>query len=113
MKKFLKYTVIGFGILITAAILAPMIAGLLVGGAIILGGFWLYERSESFIMKLLSITIMGSGVMAAIGSSPVLLLIVAPAVGYLVYKLWNRNEPEMVTDNPFDNFEAEWNKLSK
>ncbi len=113
MKKLLKYTVIGIGVLILAGILAPMIAGFLVGGAIALGGFWLYERSESSIMKLIGITVIISGVMVAIGSSPILLLVIAPAVGYVVYKLWKRSEPEMVTDNPFDNFEAEWNKLSK
>lgn len=113
MKKLLKYTVIGFGLLILAGILAPMIAGFLIGAAIVLGGFWLYERSESSVMKLISIIVMASGVMGAIGSAPILLLVIVPAVGYVVYKLWKNDEPKMVTDNPFDNFEAEWNKLSK
>jgi hypothetical protein len=113
MKKLLKYTVIGFGILILAAILAPMIVGFLTGAAIALGGFWLYERSGSSIMKLLGITVIISGGMVAIGSAPILLLVIVPAVGYVAYKLWKNNEPKKVTNNPFDNFEAEWNKLSK
>ncbi|MGM9951453.1 MAG: hypothetical protein ACI33P_15070 [Lysinibacillus sp.] len=113
MKKFLKYTVLGFGIIILASILAPMIAGFLVGAAIALGGFWLYERSESSIMRLLGITVIGSGIMVALGSAPVLLLVAVPAVGYVAYKLWKNGDVKTASDNPFDNFEAEWNKLSK
>ena len=113
MKKFLKYTVIGFGLLILAAILAPMIAGFLTGAAIALGGFWLYERSESSIMRLLGMAVIGSGVMVALGSAPVLLLLAVPVVGYAAYRLWKNGDVRTASDNPFDNFEAEWNKLSK
>lgn len=113
MKKLLKYTVIGFGVIILGAILAPMIAGFLVGAAIALGGYWLYERSESSFARLFGIAVIASGIMVAIGSAPVLLLIIVPAVGYTAYKLWKKESVNIPTGNPFDNFEAEWNKLSK
>lgn len=117
MKNFLKYSVIGFAVIILAIVFGPMIGGFLFGAAIAVGGYWLYEKYDSLFMKLLAIGIMISGAMCALGSVPFLIFLVAPFVGYYVYEWWAARESgsgsTVATTSPFDNFEKEWNKLTK
>ena len=113
MKNFLKYTAVGFVVIMLVAILGPMIGGFLLGAAIAIFGVWGYQRSQSFIMKLLNITIVAAGVMFAIGSVPFLLVLAAPVVGYYTYKVCKDGNFKLKEQDPFDNFEVEWNKLTK
>lgn len=113
MKNFLKYTAIGFVSIALIVTLMPMIGGLLFGVAIALLGVWGYERSHSFIMKLFNGTVIGLGAVCIIGNIPSLLLLAIPLVGYYVYKIYTDRDFKGKEQDPFDNFEAEWNKIMK
>ena len=113
MKNLLKYTAIGLVSIALIVTLMPMIGGLLFGAAVALLGVWGYQRSHSFIMKLLNGTIIGLGAVAIIGNIPSLLLLVVPVVGYYVYKMYKDDDFKGKEQDPFDNFESEWQKLMK
>lgn len=113
MKNLLKYILIGLGLIFLATVIAPMVIGLLIGGAIAYGGMKLFNSAESKIMKALGLMIILVGVIIAFSSIPVLLVLATALVGYYVYKHFKENDQLSKTTSPFQNFEKEWKNIKK
>ncbi|WP_157796163.1 lmo0954 family membrane protein [Bacillus xiapuensis] len=117
MKKVILFCIGGLAALIAATSLAPII-GLAIC-AVVMYTAWVQ------IQKTPSIWAKGfwgmAGVIAfiiAIANVPALLGVGALAVLYMVYVKWNEEDQELVqvqkeTDDPFINFEREWQQLTK
>ncbi|MDN7241906.1 ABC transporter permease [Planococcus sp. N028] len=112
-----KFWLITFGVI--AAIVAlsnigPMI-GLAVSGLIIYMGVHFYLGSMSTAKKVWWAFVGIVGAISAISNVPALIGVAAVAVLWMIYRKWNDKPVEVFaeTNDPFTNFEKQWNKLSK
>ena len=114
MKNLLKYIVIGLLLIFVATVIAPMVIGVAIGGAIFYGGYKLYEKNESVFLKIVGLLLITLGIVIAFSSIPVLLLLGATIIGYFVYKFFKgENQIIPASSSPFHNFEKEWQNLKK
>ena len=114
MKNLLKYIVIGLLLIFAVTVIAPMVIGLLIGGAILYGGYKLCEKNESVLLKIIGLLLITLGIVIAFSSIPVLLLLGVAIIGYFVYKYF-KGEDQIIpaASAPFSNFEKEWQNLKK
>ena len=113
MNKFWM-TVIGIiaGI-IALSNLGPII-GIAVSGVIIYIGVHYYLRSMSTAAKIWWGFVAAVGAVSAISNVPAIIGVLAIAVLWYIYRKWNEEEVSpSVKNDPFTNFEKEWQKLNK
>jgi lia operon protein LiaI len=114
MKKFglLLAGVIAAIILLSS--IGPMV-GLLVGIALLYFIFKQFLKAESTGGKIVLGMIGFFVLMASIHNAPAIIGVVAAYVLYLVYKNWNNSKKtlEKEENDPFINFEKQWNELNK
>ncbi|RAZ80887.1 ABC transporter permease [Planococcus halotolerans] len=113
MNKFWM-TVIGIiaGI-IALSNLGPIIS-LAFSGVIIYIGVHYYLRSSSTGAKIWWGFVAAVGAISAVSNVPAIIGVLAIAVLWYIYKKWNEKEVSTsVKNDPFTNFEREWQKLNK
>ncbi|WP_040226664.1 lmo0954 family membrane protein [Bhargavaea cecembensis] len=114
MKKFLLITI---GIIAGITVLANLgaIIGLAISAAVMYAGWHFYRKSESGFGRFCWAALGVIGALSAIGNIPAFIGLIAIAGLWYVYHKWNDRNPDILgaSDDPFDNFEREWNKLTK
>jgi lia operon protein LiaI len=114
MKKLGLIIVGGIAAIILLANLGPMI-GLAICSVILYFAFKEFMKTDSTLAKVLWIAIGLITLSALVSNVPAVIGIVAAYVLYIVYKKWNKQEKEVVSEknDPFTNFEKEWNELNR
>ncbi|WP_042472193.1 lmo0954 family membrane protein [Bacillus ndiopicus] len=113
MKKFLYFIGGSIAFLIALALLGPMI-GLLFSGLLVAAGLHYYTKCTSVFGKIMSATVALAGFLSAASNIPALIGLIAIFVLYYIAKNWKQESNIIETDeDPFNNFEREWSKLSK
>ncbi|SIT74949.1 lmo0954 family membrane protein [Edaphobacillus lindanitolerans] len=114
MKKFLLVTI---GIVAGITVLANLgaIIGLVISAAIMYAGWHFYHRTASGFGRFCWAAVGIIGALTAIGNIPAFVGLLAVAALWYVYHKWNNREAAIpgTSDDPFDNFEREWSKLTK
>jgi lia operon protein LiaI len=106
---------------ITAAIVALANLGSLLALAlsalIAYAGFHFYRKSVSSFKKLFWGAVMLIGLITAISNVPAFFGIIAILGVLYVWRKWNGNENDNISnsnsDDPFVNFERQWNEITK
>lgn len=117
MKKF-GLLVLGVVAGIVALANLGSLLGLAVSALIVLAGVHFYLKSDSTFLKIFWAIVGIIGLLSAIANIPGFFGILAIIGVYYVVKKW-RNEsislsaPMTKSDDPFVNFEKQWNELSK
>jgi lia operon protein LiaI len=114
MKKLGLLLAGGIAAIILLSSIGPMV-GLLVGIALLYFIFKKFLKAESTGGKIVLGVIGFFVLMASIHNAPAIIGVVAAYVLYLVYKNWNSSKKtvEKVENDPFINFEKQWNELNK
>lgn len=116
MKKVLLAT-LGIVAIITFFCSLGNLLGLAISAAIIFAGIHFYLKATSGFAKFMWIIVGVIGAISAITNIPGLIGLVALAAIYWTYKNWDSSEPllkkQQKTDDPFTNFEKQWNDLQK
>ncbi|WP_303967451.1 ABC transporter permease [Sporosarcina ureae] len=88
---------------------------LAVTGAIALVSYHYWRKSHSIFAKVFWMTVLVISVISSISNIGAFIGIVAVIGIYYVYRKWNdRNvNPNVISDDPFTNFERQWNELTK
>lgn len=91
--------------------------GLALSAAVIFAGLHFYLKAQSGFAKFMWIFIGIMGVLSAISNIPGLIGLLALAAIYWIYKKWDSTSPvfkkTVRNDDPFTNFEKQWNDLQK
>ncbi|MGI2327854.1 ABC transporter permease [Planococcus sp. YIM B11945] len=115
-----KFWLITFGIIagiVALSNVGPMI-GLAVSGLIIYMGVHFYLKSFTTAKKVWWAFVGIVGAISAISNVPALFGVAALVVLWMIYRQWN-NKPTNIfsekaaSNDPFTNFENQWNKLTK
>jgi lia operon protein LiaI len=114
MKKLGLIVLGGIAAFVLLANLGPMI-GLAICSVILYFAFKEFVKTDSTFKKVLWIAIGLITLSALVSNLPAIIGIVAAYVLYVVYKKWNTQKNEVVVEknDPFTNFENEWNELNK
>lgn len=117
MKKFGLFVLGVIAGIVALANLGSLL-GLAVSALIVLAGVHFYLKSDSTFLKIFWAIVGIIGLLSAIANIPGFFGILAIVGVYYVVKKW-RNEsisfsaPIAKSDDPFVNFEKQWNELSK
>lgn len=114
MNKFWMITLGIIAGIVALSNLGPMI-GLALSGLIIYLGVHYYMKSTSTAGKIWWAFVGVIGAISAISNIPALIGVAAIAALWMIYRKWN-DEPAVTaskTNDPFTNFEKQWEKLSK
>lgn len=110
-------TLLGIVIGITVVSLFGPLTGLLISAAVLYAGIHFYLKARSTFAKVVWVIVGIIGLTSGISNIPGLVALVAVAGGYFIYKKWNQKETQPVftqkSDDPFTNFEKQWNELQK
>lgn len=91
--------------------------GLAISAAIIFAGIHFYLKAQSGFVKFMWIVVGIIGGISAISNIPGFIGLLALAAIYWAYKKWDSSKPvftkKSVSDDPFTNFEKQWNDLQK
>ncbi|PLS02261.1 lmo0954 family membrane protein [Neobacillus cucumis] len=112
MKKFGLLLAGGLAALILLHSIGPMV-GLLVSLVLLYFIFRQFLKTDSIAWKI-GLVVIGLIVLSStIHHIPALIGIAAAYVLYLVYKEWNKTKkpPKRKNDDPFVNFEKQWNEF--
>lgn len=114
LKKIFGFILAAILIIIALSSIGPMI-GLAVSLGVLYFAYKQYRKSTSFWGKVLWGAIGIIAVFSAIGNMPALIGALAIYFVYVMYKNWKKSEQEVVVESndPFTNFENEWNRLNK
>jgi lia operon protein LiaI len=117
MKKF-GLLVLGFIAGIVAIANLGSLLGLAVSGLIAFAGVHFYLKSHSTFLKVFWAIVGICGLFSAIANVPGFIGIIAIIGVYYVVKKWknediNFSSAKVVSDDPFVNFEKQWNELYK
>ncbi len=114
MKKFGLFILGGVAAIVLLSNLAPMIA-LALSLTVMYFSYKGFMKTDSTFTKILLAIIGVVAMFASASNLPAVIGVVAIYVLYVVYKKWNKKpEVEKVSnesDDPFTNFEKEWNQL--
>ncbi|MBY0223743.1 ABC transporter permease [Mammaliicoccus sciuri] len=116
MKKF-GLVVLGIiaGITLVAN-LGPMIA-LAISGVIAFFSFHYWRKSQSTFAKVFWMIVLVCSLISSVSNIPAFIGIIALIGMYYVWRKWNERDknPDIITesDDPFKNFERQWNELTK
>jgi lia operon protein LiaI len=114
MKKFGLLVAGGIAAMVLLSTIGPMI-GLAVSLTILYFIMKQFLKTDSIGLKI-GLAILGVVVlMASIHNIPAIIGAAAAAVLYLVYKKWNENKftAKNNYDDPFMNFEKQWNEFNR
>lgn len=112
MKKFGLLLAGGIAALILISNIGPLI-GLAVSMVVLYFIFKQFLKTDSTSKKI-AWGIFGLFILMATASNvPAILAIAAAYVLYLVYKKWNDEKNTYKSDDPFVNFEKQWDELKK
>ncbi|MHA6260475.1 lmo0954 family membrane protein [Sporosarcina sp. CAU 1771] len=79
-------------------------------------GFHYYRKSNSSLAKVFWGLVILIGILTAISNIPAFIGIIALVAVYYVLRNWKQNKNDAiisVSDDPFNNFERQWNELIK
>lgn len=117
MKKF---GLIALGIIAGIVVLANLgsLLGLAVSALIVFAGVHFYLKSDSTFLKIFWASAGIIGLLTAVVNVPGFFGILAIVGIWYVVKKWNNDSisfstPIVNSDDPFVNFEKQWNELSK
>lgn len=114
MKKFL-YILLGItGAIVVLANLGSIL-GLAFSALLVIGGLHYFLQSTKTIGKVFWATVGIIGLLTAISNIPAFIGLAAIALIWYAIRKWN-NEPvtlKSTSNDPFENFEREWNTLNK
>ncbi len=112
--------------LMVAGIIAGIVAlcsigpvlGLGISALLVIGGVHFYLKSDSTLLKIFWAIVGISGALSAISNIPGLFGILAVVALYYIVKKWKQEETsntvsKIKSDDPFVNFEKQWNELYK
>lgn len=117
MKKF-GLLVLGIIAGVVAVANLGSLLGLAVSALIVYAGIHFYLKSDSTFLKIFWASVGIVGLLSAVANVPGFFGILAIVGVWYVIKKWN-NEPvsfsatAVKSDDPFVNFEKQWNELSK
>lgn len=88
---------------------------LAVTGAIALVSYHYWKKSQSMFAKVVWMTVLVISVIGSISNIGAFIGIIALIGVYYVYRKWkDRNvNPNVISNDPFTNFERQWNELTK
>ncbi|MDQ0163376.1 lmo0954 family membrane protein [Aeribacillus alveayuensis] len=112
MKKIVLLTV---GIILACIFLAhlgPMI-GLIISSVIFYYAFKEFMKADKTFVKVLLGIIAVIALIATLSNVPAFVGLVALVGLYYIYKNWKKEKESPEVDDPFTNFEREWQKLQK
>ncbi len=91
------------------------IIALALTGAIALAGFHYWRKSQSMFAKIFWMTVLVISLICSISNIGAFIGIIAVIGVYYVYRKWNDRDmkPNITSDDPFTNFERQWNDLTK
>lgn len=117
MKKF-GLLVLGITAGIVALASLGSLLGLGVSALIVFAGMHFYLKSESTFLKIFWAIVGIMGILSAVSNIPGFFGILAIVAVWYVVKKWNNESisfstPTVKSDDPFVNFEKQWNELSK
>ncbi|ARF14103.1 MULTISPECIES: lmo0954 family membrane protein [Sporosarcina] len=114
MKK-LGLLLLGIVAGLTLALNVGPIIALAVTGAIALVSYHYWRKSHSMFAKVFWMTILIISVISSISNIGAFIGIIALIGIYYIYRKWNdRNvNPNVISNDPFTNFERQWNELTK
>lgn len=115
MKKFWLATLGVIAALVVLANLGSLLA-LTVSALIAYAGFHYFRKSESTFKKVFWGAVLLIGLLTGISNVPAFIGIIALVGVFYVWKKWNGVEKESIisdSNDPFDNFERQWNELTK
>ncbi|PIC57585.1 ABC transporter permease [Sporosarcina sp. P12(2017)] len=114
MKK-LGLLLLGIVAGLTLALNVGPIIALAVTGAIALVSYHYWRKSHSMFAKVFWMTILIISVIGSISNIGAFIGIIALIGVYYVYRKWkDRNvNPNVISNDPFTNFERQWNELTK
>ncbi|MDQ0230813.1 lmo0954 family membrane protein [Metabacillus malikii] len=113
MKKFGYLLLGGVAAIVLLSNLAPMIA-LAISLTVMYFAYKGFIKTDSTFTKVLLATIGIIALFASASNLPAVIGVVAVYVLYVVYKKWNNkpaNSNIIDSDDPFTNFEKEWNSI--
>ncbi|MCJ1908067.1 ABC transporter permease [Planococcus ruber] len=111
-----KFWMITLGAIAGIIVLSNLgaIAGLAISGLILYMGVHYYLKSTTTAAKIWWGFVGAVGVLSAISNIPALIGVAAAFGLWMIYRKWNEQPVTVAkTDDPFTNFEKQWNKLSK
>lgn len=116
----MKFGLIVLGIFAAIVALANLgsIIGLAISGLIAFVSFHYMQKSTSSFVKFLWGVVLVISLITAVTNVPAFIGIIALVGIYYVWKKWKENEPKQTvsstpTDDPFVNFERQWDELTK
>lgn len=117
MKKF-GLLVLGIIAGIVAVASLGNLLGLAVSALVVFAGLHFYLKSDSTFLKIFWAIVGISGLFSAVANIPGFFGILAIVGVWYVVKKWNNQSvsfsaPIVKSDDPFVNFEKQWNELSK
>lgn len=115
MKKFWLATLGIIAALVVLANLGSLLA-LTVSALIAYAGFHYFRKSESTFKKFFWGVVLLIGLLTGISNVPAFIGIIALVGVFYVWKKWNGVEKDSIisdSNDPFDNFERQWNELTK
>ena len=116
MKKF-GLLVLGIVAGIIAVANLGSLLALALSAAIAYAGFHYYRKSESTVLKLFWGVVLLIGLFSAVANVPAFIGIIALLGVYYAWRKWkgteNNNVITNVSDDPFVNFERQWDEITK
>lgn len=117
MKKLALFVVGVIAGIIAVSNLGPMV-GLIISALIAYAGVYYYQKSESTLLKLFWGGVLIVGLLTAISNIPAFVGIVAVIGLYYVWKSWDKKKDDNIieeprSNDPFVNFEKQWNELNR
>lgn len=114
MAQCLKLTAFGFIVLCVLGIAGPPLAALLVSSGITAVGIHYFMKSNSLLGQIIWGSVSAVGILSALSNIPALVVIAIAAAVYYFYKQDGFTLKQSThSDDPFDNFEREWAKMTK
>lgn len=115
MKKFGLVTL---GIIAGIAALVNLgpLLGLGISALFVIAGVHFYLKSDSSLLKIFWATVGIIGLLTAISNIPGFVGILSIVALYFIWKTWNKEDLSLSLqkkDDPFVNFETQWNELNK
>ncbi|WP_397536908.1 ABC transporter permease [Rummeliibacillus pycnus] len=117
MKKFGLFII---GVIAGITILCSLgaLSGLAISAAILFAGIHFYLKSNSTFSKIIWVLVAIAGLLSTTANIPGFIGLAAIAILWYIFRKWNGSEKSNSffapkKDDPFTNFENQWNELTK
>ncbi|MTD30940.1 ABC transporter permease [Planomicrobium sp. YIM 101495] len=96
----------------------PSLISLAITALVIYASFHFYTRTDSTFLKVVWAIVGIGGAISAVSNIPALFGLAAVYLLWIIYRDWNKDSSKKVdlvkkTDDPFANFENEWDSITK